>query len=264
MNEYIKANRELWEGWTELHRDSEFYDLEGFKRGKSPLYQFELDELGPLNGKSFLHLQCHFGLDTLSFARLGAEVTGLDISPKAVDLAKSIAKDIGIDARFVCSNIYDALDHISDQYDIVYTSGGVLTWLPDLASWAKIAAALTKPGGKLFVRENHPLSFILDDDTPTIRYPYFMGKKPLRFEEAGSYADPDDKTVRVSYEWPHPMSEIINSIFDAGLSIERFKEYNFSTYEAHNYLKQHEDGMWYFEDVEESIPLMFMIKANKL
>lgn len=262
MDEYIESNREMWDGLAELHVNSDFYDLKGFLEGNSTLYDFELAELGVLAGKSLLHLQCHFGLDTLSFARLGAKVTGLDISPKAISLAESIARENAIEARFVCSNIYDAHHHIHEKFDIVYTSAGVLCWLPDLVRWGEIAAKFVKPGGVFFIREFHPLAFMLDDDRPELKYPYFAGSEPIRFENVGSYGDSDDKTLRISYEWPHSLAEITSALSRGGLVIDEMKEYNFTTYRAFKYLTEGADGFWRYDAIPGGIPLMFMIRAS--
>ncbi len=138
MDEYLKKNKELWNELTAIHAGSEFYDVDGFKRGKCSLSSIELEELGDVSGKSLLHLQCHFGLDTLSWARLGARVTGVDFSDKAIDLARSLSRDLKIEADFVQSDIYDLPDNLDGEFDIVFTSGGVLPWLPDLKRWAEI------------------------------------------------------------------------------------------------------------------------------
>ena len=127
MDEYIKGNRDLWNELTPIHAQSEFYDMEGFKNGRSSmLYPIELEEMGDVSGKSLLHLQCHFGMDTLSWARLGAVVTGVDFSDKSIELARSLSEELGIEADFVCCDIYDLPENLKGEFDIVYTSGGVL------------------------------------------------------------------------------------------------------------------------------------------
>jgi len=263
MREEVKANRKLWDELTPIHLRSELYDLGGFKVGRCSLLPLEVEEVGDVAGRSLLHLQCHFGMDTLSWARRGAKVTGMDFSAVAVAEARALAAELGIDARFLECDLYELPDRLDERFDIVYSSAGVLCWLPDLAKWARIAASFVKPGGMFFIREFHPVSFMLDDDEPFIRYSYFNGPEPLRFENAGSYADPNDKKVRVSYEWPHSLSEVLTSITDAGLQIEKFHEYDYTMHKAHDFLRRCEDGLWRYDGVPGSLPLMYMVRAKR-
>src|SRR4051812_6983269 len=194
MDEYLRSNQELWNHWTELHEKSEMYDLPGFKAGGFRLHDIEKGELGDVSGKSLLHLQCHFGLDSLSWARLGAKVTGVDFSDKALALARSLSAEMDIPATFVHSNIYDLPEHLSEQFDIVFTSYGVLGWLPDLERWAGVVAHFLKPGGTFLVVEAHPFSMVFDNDHESelrVIYPYFVRPEPFKFEVRGSYAAPD-------------------------------------------------------------------------
>jgi 2-polyprenyl-3-methyl-5-hydroxy-6-metoxy-1,4-benzoquinol methylase len=147
MNQYTHANRILWNAWTKIHEKSQFYDIQAFKAGGNTLKSIELDELGDVRGSSLLHLQCHFGQDTLSWARLGAQVTGVDLSDEAISLARSLAGELGLKARFVCSDLYELPQVLKEQFDIVFTSYGVLAWLSDLPRWAGIIANFIKPGG---------------------------------------------------------------------------------------------------------------------
>lgn len=267
MAEYFKTNRKLWDDLTKIHFESEFYDVEGFKKGKSTLLKVELDEVGDVAGKRLLHLQCHFGQDTLCWARLGAEVTGVDFSEKAINQATSLGKELDISAKFVCCDVYELAKHIEEKYDIVFTSAGVLAWLPDLKRWADVISHFLKPNGIFYIREFHSAASIFDDandaKTPTVRYPYFKLDKPLYFEDSGSYAAPDAKVDFVSYEWIHGMGEIINSLIEAGLEIEYLHEFNYCTYQSHPFLAQGDDGMWRFSDVQGGLPLMFSIRAIK-
>src|SRR5919206_2445351 len=164
MNKYVESNRSLWDGWTRLHAHSEFYDLAGFKAGRSSLKDIELAEVGDVRGRSLLHLQCHFGQDTLSWARLGAEVTGVDFSTEAIRLARALNEELHIPARFIQSNIYALPDVLDERFDIVFTSYGVLAWLPDLDAWGEIVARYLKPGGFFYIVENHPLTGMVSDD----------------------------------------------------------------------------------------------------
>lgn len=268
MDEFLKSNREMWDKLTPIHAQSEFYDVDGFKRGRCTLQPIEIEEIGDVTGKSLLHLQCHFGMDTMSWARRGATVTGADFSEEAINLARSLADELSIPAKFVCCDLYDLPQHLNGEFDIVYTGGGVLTWLPDLKEWGRVIAHFLKQGGRFYVREFHPFAYIFDDDdgveSPRTRYPYFRQDQPLRFDEEGSYADKDADTRNVNYEWPHSMSDIINSLVDAGLKIEWLHEFAHCSYQSHPFLKQGEDGLWRYDETPGGMPLMFSISASKL
>jgi len=265
MDEYLNTNRDHWDKLTPLHRESEFYDIEGFRSGKCMLESVDVAEVGAVTGKSLLHLQCHFGLDTLSWARRGANVVGVDFSQKAIELAQSLATELNLPARFVCSEIAKVRDSLQEQFDIIYTSGGVLTWLPELKSWAGAIAGCLKPTGFFYLREFHPTAYTYDDregvTQPVAHFPYFPQSTPLRFEEEWSYAGPHLGEKSVNYEWPHPLSEIINSLLEAGLRLEYLHEFPYSTYQSHPFLVQGDDGLWRYPAKPDSLPLMFSIKA---
>src|SRR5438067_5957834 len=184
MDDHTSANRANWDAWAAINAASANYDVAGFKAGKLSLNRIEREELGDVAGKSLLHLQCHFGLDSLSWARLGAAVTGVDFSDKAIALARSLSEETGIPATFVQSNIYDLADNLTGQFDIVFTSYGVLWWLPDLAGWAKVVSHFLKPGGTFLLVEAHPIASMFDPDDPSelkVKYPYFPSREPLKF-----------------------------------------------------------------------------------
>jgi SAM-dependent methyltransferase len=194
MEKFIQANKDMWEGRVDVHNESKFYDVEGFLKGNQTLDPIELDEVGDVSGKSLLHLMCHFGMDTLSWARLGAKATGVDFSEKAVKLAGDLSKQIGVDARFIASDIYKLPEILNDEFDIVFTSGGVLTWLPDLRKWAQVVSKYVKRGGVFYIREFHPFPYVFDDDEGVtdlkLKYPYFTPDEPLKFDDGATYADP--------------------------------------------------------------------------
>src|SRR5258708_1994976 len=177
MDPRLEENRAWWDERVSLHAGSTFYDLEGFRRGGLALDDVEQAEVGEVAGMEMVHLQCHFGLSSLSWVRLGAMVTGVDFSPEAVSLARRLAADTGLEARFVCCALFDTLDHVQDRFDVVFSSYGVLSWLPDLVRWAQIVAALLRPGGRLHLIELHPATCMFDDETTEVRlrYPYFRG-----------------------------------------------------------------------------------------
>jgi SAM-dependent methyltransferase len=266
--EYINTNRELWEKNVEAHVGSEYYDVESFKKGRCTLRDIELKEIGDVSGKQLLHLMCHFGLDTLSWARRGADATGIDFSPKAIDYAGKLANELGLKAEFVCSNICELKENLSGQFDIVFTSEGVFAWLPDLVRWAEIIAHFLRPGGFFYMYEFHPVARIFEDEAepgtaPSIRYPYFHSDEPYRFECESSYAVADIGACMANYEWFHSVGDILNSLINAGLRIEYFHEFPFSTEPSHPFLTKSEDGLWRYDKMPGGMPLMFSVQAVK-
>ncbi len=226
MNEFLENNRSLWNGWTRLHERSRFYDLEGFKTGKSTLEPLEIEEVGDVAGKSLLHLQCHFGMDTLSWARRGARVTGADFSDEAVKLARVLAAELNLPAEFVCSNIYDLPRVLEGEFDIVFTSYGVLSWLPDLNAWGKVIAHFLKPGGAFHLVEYHPFTSMLGDDGHTFEYPYFHTPDPVKLHSTGSYAAPEATDfTHTEYNWSHSLADVVNALVRAGLRLEFLHEF---------------------------------------
>jgi SAM-dependent methyltransferase len=266
---WLQGNRDLWNAWTAIHEKSTFYDLEGFKRGGSRLRDYEIEEVGPVEGKELLHVQCHFGLDSLSWARLGARVTGADFSERAVELARSVAAEIGVDARFVVSNVYDLPANLEGDFDIVYTSSGVLGWLPDIRAWAKVIAHFVRPGGFFYIAEVHPViqAFETEGVTPgelQLRYPYWEHREPLTFEVHGSYADPTaDVHGMTEYGWNHGLGEIVTALADAGLRIDSLREYPFVGW-AMDVLVKGADARYRLPgDLDGRLPLFFSIKASR-
>ncbi|MFF8834256.1 class I SAM-dependent methyltransferase [Streptomyces sp. NPDC015130] len=267
--DWREANRARWDERVPIHASSDFYDLDSFRAGKEALRDFELAEVGDVTGRSLLHLQCHIGLDTLSWARHGAaHVVGLDFSEPAVDTARSLAADLGFAqdrAAFVAADVYEAAEAVPDSaYDIVYTGGGALNWLPDIERWAETAASLVTPGGFLYVAEFHPLTDSLDDETGTrIVNDYFI-REPWVDSSPGTYADLDADTVHNrSVEWVHPVGEVVTAIARAGLRIEFLHEHDASLYPRYGALQRHEDGYYRFPADRPRIPLMYSIKASR-
>lgn len=269
MNEYTETNRRHWDEIVPIHVASEMYDVASFKDGKSKLKPVELEELGDVRGKTLLHLQCHFGLDTLSWAREGAVVTGADFSEPAIEAARSLAAECGIDARFVLSDVYSLPDKLDGQFDIVFTSYGALNWLPGIGRWARVAAHFVRPGGTFYVAEFHPIIGIFDDSPDVtelrVRWPYFSREEPLRWEGFGTYVDRNAKLEHdVTYEWPHPTSEVLSALIDAGLRIEHFHEFPYTCWAQLATLMQ-PDGPGQYRLIEHdgSVPLVYSIKATK-
>ncbi len=269
MNEYLAANRRHWDECVPIHVRSDMYDVASFKAGKSKLKPIELEELGDVRGKTLLHLQCHFGLDTLSWARdEGAIVTGIDFSEPAIEAARALGADCGIDATFLVSNVYELPEKLDGQFDIVFTSYGALNWLPDIERWALVAAHFVKPGGTFYVAEFHPIVGIFDDAPDVtdliVRYPYFQPDQPLRWEGFGTYTDRSVKLEHdVTFEWCHPTSEVLTALIDAGLRIDFFHEFPITCHEQLPIMEPIDDQMSRLSKHDGSLPLMYSIRATK-
>jgi SAM-dependent methyltransferase len=267
MDDYLKTNQETWDTWTRYHVGSKFYDIEGFKAGETVLDPIVLAGPGDVTGKSLLHLQCHFGLDTLRWARRGATVTGIDFSAEGVKAARALAAEVGILATFIQCDLYDLPQRLPGYFDVIFTSYGVLGWLPDLDRWAQVIAHFLKPGGIFYIVEVHPIAHLFDENRQDaelrLLYPYFQGTQPLRLEENGSYAVPDAPVRSVTYVWIHPMAEIIGSLLRAGLRITAFEEYPCLAWAVFPWMERGPERYWQLPDGRKSIPLMFSLKATK-
>jgi SAM-dependent methyltransferase len=261
----MEINRQYWEEAVGIHARSAFYNLPGFLAGSLSLDELERSEVGEVAGKTLLHLQCHFGLDTLSWARLGATVTGVDYAGQAIAMAESIAAQCGLRGRFLHSNLYDLPGVLSETFDIVFTSYGVLCWLPDLVEWARIAASYVKPGGFFYLAEFHPFAYVFDDEADHLvyRYPYFArGAQHWDFET--TYADKETPLQnREDYEWPYRLGEVVTALITAGLRLEFLHEHPFTVYDQLPFLEKQADNRWVFPGGAEPIPLMFSLKASK-
>jgi len=265
MNEYLTSNRDLWNHWTRINFQSKMYDVPGFKAGKIPLDAIVRAGIGDAAGKTLLHLQCHFGLDTLAWARLGAHVTGVDFSDQAITQARALSAELDLPAQFICCNLYDLPEQLDEKFDIVFTSHGVITWLDDLTGWARIIAKYLKPGGLFFMADAHPTAYIFDDehtDDLRVRYSYFPKPAPDRFDVQGSYADPANDFRGVEYAWQHSLSEITIALIAAGLRIIEFREYPYLAWKMFPFMTQAADGWWHLPEKFPPFPLMFSLKAT--
>ena len=268
MADPMEHNKALWDEWTRIHVQGEFYDVASFRDGSrtNRLRDYEIEEVGDVTGKDLLHLQCHFGLDTLSWAGLGARVTGVDYSPEAIREARELAAETGIEATFVQCNVYDTREHVQDLFDIVYTSRGVLGWLPDLDGWARVIADSLRPGGIFYITEIHPIVDAFDETTSELqlRYPYWGTDEPMTFPVQGSYADPDAHVeTPTEYAWNHDLGEIVTALANAGLRIESLREFPFVDWEL-EFLEERDDGTWRLPpDKDGMLPLFFSLKASK-
>jgi ubiquinone/menaquinone biosynthesis C-methylase UbiE len=261
-NNYLEINRKSWNNRTDIHVKSEFYDMNNFIKGRSSLNSIELELLGDLKGKTILHLQCHFGQDTISLSRLGAEVTGVDLSDRAIERAKQIAKDTHSNTTFICCDIYELPNYLDKQFDIIFTSYGTIGWLPNLDKWANIISRYLKPSGQFVLVEFHPLVWMFDDNFEEIKYRYFNSGAIVE-SESGTYADKKADITQEYVTWNHDLGEVINSLIQNGLEICSLNEYDYSPYDCFNKTLEFEPGKYRIEHLENKIPMVYSISAKK-
>ena len=262
QDRYIEVNRKLWNEKTSYHVNSDFYDMPSFLSGQSTLKEVELGLLGDIKGKDVLHLQCHFGQDSLSLARMGANVTGVDFSDKAIDKARELNEALGLNAQFICSDVYDLPSVHDSSYDIVFTSYGVLGWLPDMKKWAKVVSHFLRPGGKLVLVETHPMVWIFDNQFSYIQYSYF-NKEAIVETLEGTYADRGAPIKLEEIGWNHPLSDIFQSLLDAGVNLELFQEYDYFPYNAFANAVEAAPGKYQIKGMEGKLPMLYSIVASK-
>ena len=262
-DERLEANRRNWNERTPVHVASEFYDVAGFRSGRCTLKDIELREVGDVNGKTLLHLQCHFGMDTMSWARRGAVATGVDFSDAAIDVARSLNAELGLGARFIRSNVYDLPGVLDEKFDIVFTSYGVLCWLPDIDAWARVVRQFVRPGGMFYIVDGHPFMDPFDEVSSsgeaTPEYGYFHEEFFWEGNEP-SYAG-SQMIESPNYAWHHSIGEIVTALIDAGLTIQFLHEFPFSGWQAFPVMRQDEDGWWRFPEHNDSFPQLFSIQA---
>jgi SAM-dependent methyltransferase len=269
----IADNRRLWDAWTAIHTTGEFYDVRRFRDdpGDVRISGWERAEVGDVAGKTLLHVQCHFGLDTLSWARLGARVTGVDFSEPAIAFAEELSAETGLEgrARFFVSNVYDLPGPLAGEtFDVVYTGRGAIPWLPDLTHWARVVAGFVKPGGIFYLHEGHPAMWAIADEQETsndlhLGFSYWGGET-LSFPVEGSYADPAAEVdAEVEHGWNHSLGEIVTLLAANGLRIELLDEKRELAW-ASPFLEDRGDGTWGWpEDQVGTLPLMYSLRARK-
>lgn len=260
--DYTNVNKKLWNEITEIHYKSAFYDVESFIKGVDSLNSIEIELLGNITGKKVLHLQCHFGLDTISLCRHGALATGVDFSEKAIEKAKKLNAQVGTKARFIQSDIYQLPEILDEQFDIVFTSYGVVGWLPDMSRWATVVNHFLKPGGELVLVEFHPVVWMFSNDFKSIDYNY-MDSQPIIEETEGTYTDRNAPIKEKSINWNHGLSTVINSIIKTGLTIADFKEYNYSPYNCFENTIKIDDRKYKIKGLEDKIPMVYSVKVEK-
>jgi SAM-dependent methyltransferase len=265
--DYAEANRGVWNAWTVAHTGSEHHrDLETFRAGGLSLRPIERAELGDIAGKSLLHLLCNMGSDTLSWARLGTHVTGVDISYAAIERARALAQEAGLPARFIRADLYALPEALDERFDIVFMSYGALCWLADLDRWAALVARYLKPGGVLYLVEMHPFAGVFDPmmaDASGMRVrreiPYGQ-PEPIAEDVAATTADPAHATV---YSWYHGLGAVVTALLSAGLRLEFLHEFPYAHYLQFPTLVQRDDGYWHWPDPRHTWPLLFSLRAMK-
>jgi len=261
---WLETNRDSWNERVPIHVASGFYDVDGFKAGRSVLRPYELKDVGSVRGKALVHLQCHFGIDTLAWAKRGARVVGVDFSAPAVAAATRLAAEMGVRAQFVVANVYDASRVLRRQFDVVYTGRGALCWLPDVRRWAAVVARLLRPGGLFYLTEFHPLEWVFAEDSLEVKYDYFTPATGFVHTQSGSYADPAAPTTHdETVQWNHGIGDVVTALLVAGLDIQLVREHDTTDFRRWPFLVPAEQGTWRMPDGMHSLPLMYTIRAVK-
>ncbi len=260
--DYLKINKKLWNDKVAVHVDSDFYNNKEFIKTKSSLNPIELELLGDIKGKSVLHLQCHFGQDTISLNHLGAKTIGVDFSDKAIEEANKLAQQTNSDTEFICCDVYDLPNHLNQQFDIVFTSYGTIGWLPNLDKWASVVSEFLKPGGKLVFVEFHPFVWMFDDNFKEIKFNYF-NKEAIIETLSGTYADKSADLENTEIGWNHNIGEVVNSLINQGLRIDLLNEYDYSPYDCFNETIEVAHNKYRIKHMEDKIPMVYSIVASK-
>ena len=270
LDHYRKINRANWDSRVDSHYGSEGYGIDRFVADSTfvgEVVRFDSTNVPDVTGKTLIHLQCHIGTDTLGWARLGAEVTGLDFSEKSIEAAERLSRESGTPARFVVSELYDAAETLPEKFDVVYTGVGAICWLPDIRGWAKVVASFLDQDGIFYMREGHPIMWALDyerdDDELVIRYPYFEQSEPLSFSEESTYAGDGVLSSPLTYDWNHGMAEVLQALIDAGLRIDQVEEYDALEWEAGPVNQLGEDGRFRIAKDRGRLPVMWSVLATK-
>jgi SAM-dependent methyltransferase len=267
VDELIAANQIQWDERAAIHLESRFYDVEGWLRDQPGPRPREVEALGNVEGLRLAHPQCHFGLDTLAWARAGAVVTGLDFSPVAIAAARQIAERAGLAERatFVCAPIEDAVAALDGAvFDVVYVSLGALCWLPSVAAWARVVAALVAPGGRLYLHDGHPVSWALADDDLTFAHTYFEEIDPFVDDSPDTYTDASRPLEHTrSYEWNHGIGEIVTALIRQGLRITELTEHDWTVWPRWPWLVPAGDDRWTNPPDRPRVPLTFTLLAER-
>lgn len=258
--DYLQINKKLWNERTAVHIDSEFYDMKGFRAGQNSLKEFERDLLGDISGKSVLHLQCHFGQDTLSMARMGATVTGIDFSETAIETANQLAQELDLPATFICCDVYGLPQQLDKKFDIVFSSYGTIGWLPDIDQWAAVVAHFLKKGGRFVFVEFHPVVWMFDNDFREVAYKYSKAE-PIVEELNGTYAERDAPLQEQSVSWNHGLAEVIGSLLRQGLQLKEFREFDYSPYDCFAHTEAIAPGKFRIKHLGDKIPMVYALEV---
>jgi ubiquinone/menaquinone biosynthesis C-methylase UbiE len=260
MMDYLKINKDSWNQRVEPHLVSDFYNVEAFKKGKSSLNSIELDLLGDVSGKSILHLQCHFGQDTMSLSRMGAKCVGVDFSDKAIQSAEEIRDELALDTRFICQDIL-SLDStvLNEKFDIVFTSYGTIGWLPDINKWAEVVRSFLKDDGQFVIAEFHPVIWMFDDDVKKVTYSYF-NRQVIEETEEGSYTDKSEHLRTKFLSWNHSLTEVFNALKSNGMQMTDFHEFDYSPYNCFKDMVEPEAGRFMIKGNENKFPMVYSMR----
>lgn len=268
--EYFEANRRNWNERATIHSDSTAYNLDAFRSDPnhlSGIVTFDRPYLGDLTGLTAVHLQCHIGTDTLSLARLGAEVSGLDLSEQSIASARQLFADTNTQGRFEVASVYDAADVLGQRYDLVYTGVGALNWLPSIDRWAQVVSDLLNPGGRLYLREGHPvLQSLADSDDGSLRiiYPYFETSEPMVFDESGTYTG-DEASIENTrtYEWNHGLGEVVTALLKRGLVLETLEEHDVLEWKMFPHMVKEEGHYKLPAEQRALVPMMYTLIVRR-
>jgi SAM-dependent methyltransferase len=262
MDNYIEKNRNAWNQKAIHHFDSDFYDVASFIAGKTSLNEIELSILGDVSGKRILHLQCHFGQDSIALSRMGAKVTGVDFSEKAIALANDLAIKCNSDATFICCDVYHLPKVLHEQFDMVFTSYGTVGWLPDINQWGHVISHFLKPGARFIMADFHPVLWMFDNHFRFIQYPYFNIEAIVE-QEDGTYADTNAPIRNETISWNHSLSSILNSLLKNGISIISIEEFDYSPYNCFQELQEIAPKKFRVKHLDNKIPMVYLIEAAK-
>lgn len=259
--DYKEINKASWNKRTLVHIDSDFYNNKSFIAGAQSLNTIELDLLGELKGLNVLHLQCHFGQDTISLARMGAHVTGVDLSNIAIDKARILAKTTQVEANFICCDVYELPKHLDQKFDLIFTSYGTIGWLPDLYKWAGIINHFLKPEGKFVMAEFHPVIWMYDNDFTHVKYNY-SNDGPIIEELEGTYTNPEANIEGTAITWNHGLAEVLGALLKANLRLDTIQEYHYSPYDCFANMEEIAPKQYQIKKFGDKIPLVYALKAS--
>ncbi|MEM7162846.1 MAG: class I SAM-dependent methyltransferase [Bacteroidota bacterium] len=263
MKTYFQSNKEHWNKRVSIHLKSDMYGQSSFLEGRNSLNHPELKHFGDVKGKDILHLQCHFGQDSLSLQRMGAQVTGLDFSSEAIAKAREFNKELNLNAQFVEANVMEAEQQVSGKFDWVFTSYGTIVWIPRLAHWAKNIAHFLKEGGEFLMVDFHPVMYMLDDDYSEFGYPYFTREEPFADNISETYTENKEGLSGTEYFWNHPTSSIFTALLNAGLELKAYEEFPYSCYKCFPHMEKISDEHYQFTKHKGNIPYMYLMRWQK-